>query len=195
MKTTFKDFLQENNQESRFSIEHILKTYWDEQLRHGSSYFDLYPNYSKELYDTEDEDFLFETKEKAFQFAEQIQGLFDSFPKKFAIYRAVWLKDLSYLDKETMGESWSFDLQSAKEFGSHNSSNYILAGFINNDDVDWDESLNRYCVFSSGEDVDDENEIVVPDTSKVEDLQIFKFKEAKEIAKNPIFTRVPSNQK
>jgi hypothetical protein len=89
-----------------------------------------------------------------------------------------------------LGESWSFDLESAKEFGSHNRSNIILSAIVTEDNVDWYSSLQRYMLFTSG-DSDDENEIVVIDTNKLKDLSISKIKEAKEIGKNPIFTRIP----
>ena len=51
--------------------------------------------------------------------------------------------------------------------------------------------MHRYLLFTSGDSIDDENEIVVIETDKLKNLTISKIKEAKEIGENPIFTRIP----
>jgi hypothetical protein len=168
----------------KFTIKDIA-----DKIDFTDDYSDLYPGYSKDF--TDEEDFRFESKEKFEEYAEDIIGLFDNFPSEFPIYRAIKVNSNEDIDMSYLGESWSFDLQSAKEFGRHNGSNIILSAIVTDDNINWNESLWRYLRFSDSGDSDDENEIVVEDTDKLKNLTINKMKEAKEIGKNPIFTREP----
>ncbi len=171
---------------NKFEIKDVfnsLKRNWSD-----FNYYDIYPGFEEE---PGEEECMFQTKKQAFKYAEEVVDIFNSFPDYFPIYRAIKVKSPDDIEKDYLGESWTFDLSAAKEFGSHNGSNYILASFINSDNVDWQESLNRYVVFSSMGDSESEFEIVVYDTDKLLDkLHIFKIKEAKEIGKNPIFTSI-----
>jgi len=163
MKFTLKD------------IEDNLRKEWNDKL---------YPEKNQ------DGDYLFSTKRKFIDFAYDIIDLFDSFPEEFPIYRSIKVKSIEDIDMDYLGESWSFDLESARNFGFQNGSNIILSAIINSNNVNWEESLKRYLIFSPG-DFDDENEIVVNNTNKLKNITINKIKEAKEIDKNPIFTRTP----
>lgn len=148
---------------------------------------DLYPNYSIEL--DPDNDYYFDTKEKFEDYANNVISIFDAFPKEFPIYRSISVKSEKDIRMDYLGESWSFYLESAKQFGYHNGSNIILSAIVDEDNVDWYESMWRYLRFSTGEDIDDENEIVVNDTDKLKNVTIQKLKDAKEIGENPIYTR------
>lgn len=148
---------------------------------------DLYPGYSNEIED--DNYYRFNSKEEFENYAKQIIGLFDSFPKEFPIYRSISVKSEKDIRMDYLGESWSFDLESAKQFGSHNGSNYILSAIVDDENVDWQQSMIRYLSFTTGDDSDDENEIVVINTDELKNVTISKLKEAKEIGENPIFTR------
>jgi len=154
-----------------------------------SSFNDLYPGYSNE--DIEEGDFYFQSKENFEEYANNVIKIFDSFPEEFPVYRSISVKSVDDINMDDLGESWSFDLQSAKEFGYHNGSNIILSAIVTSDNVDWYESMHLYLRFTTGEDSEDENEIVVIDTDKLKNLTISKIKEAKEIGENPIFTRIP----
>jgi hypothetical protein len=154
-----------------------------------SNYSGLYPGYKSN--NLSDDDFMFDTKEKCEEYINDIIELFDNFPNEFPVYRSIKVDSNEDIDMEDLGESWSFDLQSAKEFGRHNGSNIILSAIVTDDNVDWYESLWRYLRFSDSGDSDDENEIVVEDTNKLKNLTISKMKESKEMGKNPIFTREP----
>ena len=186
----YKQLLEEQNNH-KFEIADILSLLWDEDSRTGADYYDLYPNYSNK-YD-KDESYHFNSKKNAFNEAKSIQGMFDSFPDKFAIYRAIYLKKIEDLrPPDYLGECWTFDLESAKEFATHNRSNYIISGYVEHDNIDWNESLLRYFHNNFG-DADDENEVVVIYTELIEKLQVVPIKEAKELEPNPIFTRIPNN--
>ena len=151
---------------------------------------DLYPGYSHEIID--DDNYLFQSKEYLDSYVDEIIEIFDSFPKEFPIYRSIYVKSEENINWDNLGESWSFDFESAKQFGRHNGSNIILSAFVNENNVDWVETLRRYLIFSGNQEEDDEHEIVVIDTDELKDIKATPFKEAKEIGENPIFTRVPN---
>ena len=152
-------------------------------------YPDLYPGYSYQI--DKDDECMFNNKSQCEKFAKNIVNLFDGFPKEFPIYRSLKAKSIDDINRDDLGESWSFDLESARQFGSHNGSNFILSAIVTDDNVDWYKSMHLYLIFSGRDDADDENEIVVIDTNLLKNLTISNFKEAKEIEKNPIFTRTP----
>ena len=153
------------------------------------NFYDLYPGYSEKI--IPDAECMFNTKENAIKHGNYIADVFNSFPKKFPIYRAISVNSNKEIrDIDDLGESWSFDLDSAKNFGRHNGSNIIMAAFVNDDNIDWEKSLGLYVIFSHLADFDSEHEIVVKDTSKLQRLKIMKIKEAHEIGENPIFKKV-----
>jgi len=160
-----------------------------------SYYKDLYPDFSwkSEMgsWGHSIEDYMFPNQYKFNEYADEINDLFNSFPQKFPIYRSIRVKSIDDIDMEYLGESWSFDLESAKEFGSHNGSNIMLSAIVNENNVNWLETLSRYFLFSVGDTIEDENEIVVIETNELENVTVSKMKEAKEIGENPIFKRIP----
>lgn len=176
----------------KFSIQTIADSINFQDI----DYIDLYPGYSdKDTVKDRKEyshDYYFKSKKKFIEYANYIIGLFDSFPDEFPIYRAIRVKSTDDIKMDDLGESWSFDLESAKQFGYHNGSNFILSAIVNSENVDWYESMYRYLRFSDGNDSDDENEIVVIDTNELKNITISKIKETKEIGENPIFTRIPN---
>ena len=165
-----------------------------------SSSTDLYPGYSDEHYvpgkknNSEWDNFMFDSKRKFTEYAKDIINIFSSFPKEFPIYRSMSLKSMNDINMENLGESWSFDLESAKQFAYHNNWNgikIILSAIVNSDNINWYESMYRYLRFTTGYDELDENEIVVIDTNRLKNVTISKIKDAKEIGENPIFSRTP----
>jgi len=180
-----------------------------DSLEWENNFEDLYPGFSSEI--EEDGDYMFQSKEyfylkdedqwtdyipiseaEDYRYVDDIINIFNSFPEEFPIYRSIRVKSKDDIRWEDLGESWSFDFESAKQFGRHNGSNIILSAIVNEDNVDWMESMKRYSIFSGHEEEDDEHEIVVIDTTELKDVKATPFKEAKEIGKNPIFTRVPN---
>lgn len=169
----------------KFDKDKIINFLSNENIDTG----DLYPGYSHEI--SEEDDYLFQSKEYLDRYVDDVIEIFDSFPKEFPIYRSIYVKYKEDIRWDYLGESWSFDFESAKQFGRHNGSNIILSAIVNENNVDWVETLRRYLVFSGNQEEDDEHEIVVIDTDKLKDVKATPFKEAKEIGKNPIFTRTP----
>lgn len=142
-----------------------------------SNYYDLYPGYSKKA--KHGEEYFFDTRKQALDWANIVIDIFSSLQKNQAIkvYRAVYLKNKEDLDEENLGESWSFDKNSAIEFGSHNNSNYLLSGMVHIDHVDWENSVklfiqNSFDMFSG----DGENELYIPYPEEVYNLEIEKIK-------------------
>lgn len=140
-----------------------------------SSFSDLYPGYSNDIGDTDrSDDYYFSSKEKFDSYANDVIDLFDSFPDEFPVYRSIKVKSEEDIDMDDLGESWSFDLESARRFGHGNGSNILLSATVTRDNIDWYESMHRYLIFSPG-DYDDENEIVVRDTNRLRDLILRKL--------------------
>ncbi len=139
----------------------------------SDNYKDLSPGYSdpSDLNQYEEE-YYFDSKENAEQHADLIIDMFDSLPDPIPVYRAISAKDRKDIDLEWPGESWSFDKNSATEFGSHNGSNFLLSAKVKKEDVNWVGSIKAYTLFSGTSTVDDENEIVVDDQEKLMDIEI-----------------------
>jgi hypothetical protein len=119
---------------------------------------------------------MFQNKEKAEQYANYVILTFKSLPNPIPIYRALYSKDINSIDLEYLGESWSMYKENAISFGSHNNSNFLIEATIDKKFVDWDETLKRFVIFSSGGDVGDENEIVVEDMSMIKNIKILPLK-------------------
>lgn len=136
---------------------------------------DLYPGYSKEEQDFTEE-YYFETREKALDYAEHIKDLFDSLPSVVKIYRSLKAKSQEDIDLEYPGESWSFDRESAINFGLRNGSNFLLSAKIKKEDINWQGTIKAYVLFSGTHSEDDENEIVVDDPEKLMEINVEKMK-------------------
>lgn len=143
---------------------------FDAIMSRDFNWHDLYPNYSEEF--DEDDETMFETKEKAEQYADYVISTFDSLPNPVPIYRALYSEDENSIDLDYLGESWSMYKESAISFGSHNGSNFLIEATIDKQFVNWEETLNRFVLFSHGDDADDENEIVVREMDKIKDVKI-----------------------
>lgn len=138
---------------------------------------DLYPGYSKDE-DTNkaSDEYWFDTKEIAEQYAAELIDIFDSLPDPIPLYRAIKAKSEADIDIEFPGESWSYDRDSAYEFGMHNGSNFMLTAKVNKKDVNWAGTIKAYVLFSGGMTNEDENEIVVDDQDKLIDIKIKPLK-------------------
>ncbi len=143
-----------------------------------SDYYDLYPEYSNAI--VEGENYYFNTYKQASEWADMVIDVFNSLQNKeeIRVYRAVYLKNKNDLKYDDLGESWSFDKNSAIEFGFHNNSNYLLSGIVYPYNIDWEESIklfvkNSFDMFSG----ESENELYIPYAEeKIYDLKIEKIK-------------------
>ena len=106
---------------------------------------------------------------------DNILDMFNSFTNPFKVFRVIYLDKLKKINFSDLGESWSFDEDSALTFGLNNLNkrpNIIFEGMVYFNNVDWKESYRRYCMNSLGEFAEDE--IVVKDTNKIKNLKIKK---------------------
>jgi len=138
------------------------------------SYSDLFPGYSEEENEFSDE-YYFDSEKQAREYAEDVLGVFEYYKDQgeIVLYRAITVNDLEDINLDYLGESWSFDRVSAEEFGSHLGGNFvILVGTTSSSNIDWEESLKRYVLFSGIGVSDSENELVVIDSSKIKLLRV-----------------------
>ena len=167
MKSYF-EFLKEDV--PKFSADFIF-----DRIDWESSYDDLYPGYSR---DDEFDDTYFFTKEQALNYVEIVNSVFGSLPNPIPIYRSIYISsgDDSDIDLENPGIYWSMYRDSAIQFGSHIDANFLLSASIGHDDVDWSQTIKTYNEFSSGDDIDDENEITISDESAIKNIKIERLK-------------------
>lgn len=154
----------------------------DEARSMSGSFDDLYKGYDKDPDDTDE--YEYDSKEKAYEFAQMVLDILGGLPDPVPAYRAISAASVEAINKEYMGESWSFDKDAAIEFGSHNGSNYLLQALVPRDAIDWTETVNRFCENSkdpfSGE---AEMEIVVSDESRISNLEVYQIKGMKKVAR------------
>lgn len=173
MESTVKKCLNEMSSPSisLFSKEDVFEALADVFL---SEWYDIYPGYSQPV--DEDEETFFNTEEQAINFASIVNETFESLPNPIPIYRTLYAKTEEDIDLEYLGESWSFVKESAIAFGSHNGSNYLISATIDKRYVNWEKTLKTFVIFSGTQDSDDENEIVVSDETKIDNIVVKQIK-------------------
>lgn len=145
----------------QYTAEEVLELLWEQ---HVDAYAEFY-------YDSD-----FDTKEQALLYAEDVLDLFQGFDNPFPIYRTIALGKWADLDKEDLGNHWSFERESAINFAKYNAGgNVLISGMIRKEDVDWELTIKLYKEFSGSYTDSDENEIYVPDTSKVFDVNVEQY--------------------
>jgi hypothetical protein len=147
------------------------------------SYKDVYPGYSAEESEFPDE-YYFESKEKADNFVDDILGLFNDIynTNTVLIYRSIAADSEDKIDKEMLGNHWSFEEYSAKNFARYSLQGnvFLVYGKTDKDNIDWEESIIAYLHFSGGETDEDENELVIIDESDIEIIKIEQIRKVKE---------------
>lgn len=112
-----------------------------------NDYKDIYEGYSDGS--GYGDEHYFDSKETAFQWADEIIDVFNSFPSKIKIYRAIYAENIeSIMLDDMIGSSWSWERDAALEFGLHNGSNYLLSGEVRWEDVDWKASVFQFVRYS-----------------------------------------------
>ena len=161
----------ENNQLP--SIEETLSLIEDEESRQGGT-----------LITDEFEQGRFETREQALEYAKEINSILDSFysMQEIPVYRAVKADEVD-LDPYGIGESWSFEINGAKQFGSYNGSNRIISGFVPRGNVDWEQAIRNYISFSDISDGDSEFELPISPNNRINNVIVENIKSAKERVK------------
>ena len=148
-------YFKENFEWKQLNIEDIFDC-----IDYFDSYKDLYPGYSEDRDFTNE--YMFDTKEKAILYANEILNIFNNFPPIVDVYRSIYAKNKSDIDLEYTGDHWSFDRESAINFAkNHAHGNYLLIGKIKAEDIDWKTSVKNFTRMSQNYDEYDENELVV----------------------------------
>ena len=148
-------YFKENFEWKQLNIEDIFDC-----IDYFDSYKDLYPGYSEDRDFTNE--YMFDTKEKAILYANEILNIFNNFPPIVDVYRSIYAKNKSDIDLEYTGDHWSFDRESAINFAkNHAHGNYLLIGKIKAEDIDWKTSVKNFTRMSQNCDEYDENELVV----------------------------------
>ncbi len=135
-------------------------------IEYHDSYKDLYPNYSDE--NQYEEDYYFSSIQDAYKDANEILTFFSTLPNPIPIYRSIKVESINNIDYNWLGDSWSFDKQSAINFAKNQANgNVLLSAKTNFDNVDWKNTVRLYYLFSSNYDSYDENEIKIIDSDEI----------------------------
>jgi broad specificity phosphatase PhoE len=155
------------------------------------------------LIDNEYGDARFESEEQAKQYADEVHSFLESVADKdlIPVYRAVSAEDVD-LSPYGIGESWSFDLNAAKEFAKHlgvpTSKVKIISGLVPKENVDWEQAVRNYHNFSDAHSGESEFELPIPANRKIKNVTISDYKSAKEIQleenKQPNIIEQPINK-
>lgn len=122
----------------------------------------LYPDYDNNDSDYDMDEYFFNSKEQAENYANEILDIFNNFPNEITIYRSIRVKSVDDIWWDNLGDHWSFDKESAINFAKNQvQGNYLLIGKIKAEDVDWESTVSNYIHFSGNYDSYDENELTV----------------------------------
>jgi len=178
IKTIIREYLNEqvNNANSKYFSNIGLKTedVFD-MIEYHDSFKDLYPNYG----DTEneyEEDYYFPTKEDVYNNVNETLEFFNSLPNPIPIYRSIKVKSMEDIDFDYLGSSWSFSKQSAVNFAKNQAGgNVLLIAKTKFNNVDWNNTVKLYYLFSMTFDGYDEDEINIIDSDKIFDIKTEKI--------------------
>ena len=132
------------------------------------------------------EDAKFQDKEQAMLYVKEIYGFMESISDDdfIPVYRCVSAEEVD-LDPYSIGESWSIYLDSAKEFGRHLgeplSKLKIISGYVPKENVDWENAIRLYHLFSDSSSSESEFELPIPSNNKILNVTVSNFKDAKEL--------------
>ena len=176
--TTIRGYLNEQtNQSNSKHFNNIgLKTeeVFD-MIEYHDSYRDLYPNYSNSENEYE-EDYYFPTKEEAYNDVNKTLYFFNTQPNPITIYRSIKVKSIEDINYDWLGDSWSFDKQSAINFAENQAGgNVLLIGKTKFYNIDWNNTVKLWYIFSRVYDGYDENEIKIIDSDDVFDIKTEKI--------------------
>lgn len=173
MKEYIKSILREglNTLNKRYSKLNMNTTDVFNMIDYHDSYRNLYPDYDNRDNEYE-EDYYFNSKEDAFNQVNDILSFFNNFPETIKIYRTIKVKSLKDINYGWLGESWSYDKESAINFAkNHGRGNVLLIAKVHRNNVDWKSTLRLHFQFSRSETDEDENELNIIDAEKIFDVK------------------------
>lgn len=146
-------------------------------IEYHDSYRDLYPNNNPEYENKYEEDYYFQSKEQAYKEVNNLLNFFNNLPNPIPVYRTIKVKSLQDIKYDYLGDSWSWDKNSAINFAkNHAGGNVLLIGLATFDNVDWKETLRNHFHFSREDDNDSENELKISDPEQIKELKVIKLK-------------------
>lgn len=174
--STIKKHLNEdvNSKSKYFSNIGLSSEDVFELIDYRDSYRDLFPNYGEE--NEYEEEYYFPSEDEAYDDVNETLDLFSSLPNPIPIYRSIKVYSKEDIDLNDLGESWSYDKESAINFAKNQAGgNYLLSARTNFTNVDWKNTLELFYKFSRGYDGYDENEINIIDSDEIYDVKIDKI--------------------
>lgn len=147
---------------------------------------DPYPNDGAE-YEDEWTEPVFNSKEEFYNECYNIGETFNTMPDMIPIWRSIYVNSLKDINYENIGEAWSFERESAINFGNnHTRANVLLKAYTPHNNVDWDQTLKNYVSESLPElySGDEENELVIINPDSLRDVSVVKtsLKESKQLS-------------
>lgn len=144
-------------------------------IDYHDNYINLYPNFDE--YDNEyGEDYYFPSEEDAYNYVNDALALYNNLPNPLTIYRTIKVKSLNDINYDYLGDSWSYDKQSAINFANnHGGGNVLLIGETTFDNIDWEETIKLHFQFSTGMNFYDENEVNIIDSDKITNVKAEKL--------------------
>ena len=144
-------------------------------IQYHDSYRDLYPDYSNE--NESEEDYYFPTEQDAYNDVNETLDFFSRLPNPIPIWRSIKVESVDDIDFDYLGDSWSFDKESAISFAKNQAGgNFLLSGLTNFSNVDWVETVRLWYLFSGTDDGYEENEIRIIDSDKIFDVKTESIK-------------------
>lgn len=142
-------------------------------IDYRDSFRDLYPGYEDDAaWADEDTDYFYQSKEGAYREVNDVLDILESLPDEIPVYRTISVKSLVDVDRDNLGECWSYQKSSALEFGSHIGATALLSGTIASEFIDWWATIRLHFQFSGSQMSDDENEVRVDYPEEVQNLKI-----------------------
>jgi hypothetical protein len=155
------------------------------------SFSGLYPGYSQSPSKFND-DFRFESQDQAEGYADEVLDIFRDLADNgtVVLYRSIAAESEEDIDKEMLGEHWSWEEVSARNFADNNlwggDSVFLVTAATSPNNIDWERSVNAYLQFSGNYSSDDENELVVIDESLLEIVNIEQIRKKKVLSSQKI---------
>lgn len=179
--TKMFEFVASNASDSRYFTRLGLKT--EDvfgMIDFIDSYRDLYPGYDDDNINEYSDEYYFSSESSAYNDVNSNLETFDSLPEPIDIHRSIKVNSKDDIDYDDLGESWSFDKQSAINFANNQAGgNYLITGKTKSYNVDWKRTIKTYYDFSGGYDGYDENEVTIIDSSEVFDITVEEIRYGK----------------
>lgn len=169
-------------QNLRFYIRQILTEIFEigilpkdifKLINYADSFKDLYPGYNSDFENEFAENYFFPSKEKAYEEVEDILLNLKTLPNPIPVYRTIRVNNLEDINYDYLGDSWSYNKDSALSFAkNHNKGNVLLSAKVPKQAVDWKETIKNYFLFSHSLDESNEDEIKINNIESLSDIKV-----------------------